>query len=106
MARYSDREHAIPLRKPELVRLLLRHLDSENPAELTHFRELCRLIEAILHFEFHERLECVKEFIRPFRSRHRSCVSGLRNKAAPRFVGECCDRHQSNLQPGPRDNQN
>jgi hypothetical protein len=66
MARYADREHAIPLRKPELVRLLLRHLDSENPAELTHFRELCRLIEAILHFEFHERLECVKELYAPF----------------------------------------
>ena len=66
MARYADREHAIPLRKRELVRLLLRHLGSENPAEQIHFRELCRLIEAILHFEFHERLECFKELYAPF----------------------------------------
>lgn len=66
MARCADREHAIPLRKPELIRLLLHQPGCGSPEEEFHFRQLCRLIEAILHFEFHQRLERIKELYTPF----------------------------------------
>ena len=59
------REHFIPLRKADLVRLLAEdaHLANE-PRE--QFLELCRRLEATLHFEYHCRLERLKDLYAPF----------------------------------------
>ena len=64
-APHWKREHFIPLRKVDLVRLLAEdsQLTSDQRAR---FLELCRLLEATFHFEYHRRLERLKELYAPF----------------------------------------
>src|SRR5262249_51491384 len=65
MAEYKDREHYIPLRKSELVDLLLRDKDMPHD-QREPFRQFCRLVEATFHFEYHQRLEALKNAYAPF----------------------------------------
>ena len=65
MAEYEDREHYIPLRKSDLVTMLCkdRKLDlRENEG----FRQFCRLVGAVWHFEYLETLEKLKDSYAPF----------------------------------------
>ena len=65
MAEYADREHYIPLRRTDLVDLLARH--GALPAEeRPRFENLCRLVTAIYHFEYHQKLEELKNEYAPF----------------------------------------
>jgi hypothetical protein len=62
---HVPREHFIPLRKADLVRILtgdtaLRAGDREL------FLSLCRLLESTFHFEYHQQLEDLKECYAPF----------------------------------------
>ena len=61
----SQREEFIPLRKSDLVELLTREL-GEGGASVDAFRQLCRMVEATLHFEYHAVLESLKELYAPF----------------------------------------
>ena len=65
MAEYSDREHFIPLRCSELVDLLCADKDVKS-AQRDVFRQFCRLVTATFHFEYHQRLEELKEAYAPF----------------------------------------
>jgi hypothetical protein len=65
MAEYKDREHYIPLRKSDLVELLCGD-KSLSRAERDSFRQLCVLISAVFHFEYHQRLEELKNDYAPF----------------------------------------
>ena len=60
MAEYKDREHYIPLRKSELVALLCREhgLKAEDAES---FRQFALLISALFHFEYHQKLEELKD---------------------------------------------
>ena len=55
----TPREHFIPLRKAELIDRLCAepHL---APGQRDAFRRLCELLDATLHFEYHQRLEDLK----------------------------------------------
>ncbi len=65
MAEYLDREHFIPLRKNDLMDLLLR--DKQLPAqEREPFRQFCRLVSATFHFEYLTKLEELKDAYAPF----------------------------------------
>ena len=51
MAEYKDREHFIPLRKSDLVELLCA--DKKLPLEEREpFRQFCRLVSSVFHFEY------------------------------------------------------
>jgi hypothetical protein len=65
MAEYQDREHFIPLRKQELIDLLCSDegLRAEGADE---FRQFCRLLSATYHFEYHQKLEALKNAYAPF----------------------------------------
>jgi hypothetical protein len=65
MAEYKDREHFIPLRRTELVNLLVADKDLPR-AEREPFRQFCRLVIATYHFEYHKRLEELKDAYAPF----------------------------------------
>lgn len=55
----GQREHFIPIRKADLVKLLADELP--GPAdEREQFLQLCQLLDATFHFEYHERLEELK----------------------------------------------
>lgn len=58
-------EHYIPLRKADLVQRLLAEpaLDANERTGVEH---LCRLLEATIHHEYHERLESLKQAYAPF----------------------------------------
>lgn len=65
MAEYEDREHYIPLRKSDLVGLLLS--DKKLPLDAREdFKQFCKLISAVFHFEYLERLERLKDAFAPF----------------------------------------
>lgn len=61
----QPREHFIPIRKADLVRMLLN-----DPALELHEREafshFCKLIEATIHHDFHAHLEELKDAYAPF----------------------------------------
>lgn len=56
MAERTDREHFIPIRKRDLIELLC-HEGDVNGENRELLREMCRLLDATLHFEYHERFE-------------------------------------------------
>jgi hypothetical protein len=65
MAEYADREHYIPLRVSDLVDLLCG--DKGLPrADAETFRQFCRLVIATYHFEYHQRLQELKDEYAPF----------------------------------------
>jgi hypothetical protein len=65
MAQYLDREHYIPIRKTELVELLCR--DRGMTAEAaSQFRQVCDLLSATFHFEYHKLLDELKDEYAPF----------------------------------------
>lgn len=63
--RRAPREHFIPIRKADLVQLLLA-----DPSLELHRRDLfaqfCRLLEATIHHQYHARLEALKNLYAPF----------------------------------------
>jgi hypothetical protein len=65
MAEYADREHYIPLRKGDLVELLLAD-KGLPPDDRGPFRQFCTLVSAIFHFEYLDRLEKLKDGFAPF----------------------------------------
>lgn len=56
----TRREHFIPIRKADLIRLLAED-ESLTQTEQSEFRDLCRMLEATFHFEYHDELENLKE---------------------------------------------
>lgn len=54
------REHFIPVRKADLVRLLADD-DSLTELECSQFLDLCRMLEATFHFEYHDELAKLKD---------------------------------------------
>jgi hypothetical protein len=71
MAEYKDREHYIPLRRSDLIEMLLKDQGVANDrpmtaAERDTFRQFCRLVTATYHFEYHQKLEELKDEYAPF----------------------------------------
>jgi hypothetical protein len=56
----EKREHFIPVRKADLIRLLADD-DSLSEQERSQFLDLCRMLEATFHFEYHDELEKLKD---------------------------------------------
>ena len=65
MADHPDREHFIPLRRADLVDLLCADR-TLKPRDGELFREFCRQLAAIYHFEYKQRLEALKTSYAPF----------------------------------------
>ncbi len=59
---HLNSEHFIPFRKSDLVRMCL-HDPGGTPA--ADFGQFCALLSAIFHFEFHDRLEQLKDLYAP-----------------------------------------
>ena len=65
MTTAPNRNRFIPFRKTDIIAMCGE--DSRmNAADLEEFRELCRLLEALFHFEFHRSLETLKNCYAPF----------------------------------------
>lgn len=54
------REHFIPIRKAELLRLLAQD-DQLNDQQREEFLTVCRVLDATLHFEYQQKLDDLKE---------------------------------------------
>ena len=60
-----NRDRFIPFRKTDIIAMCCE--DSRLHAEdIEEFRQLCRILEAHFHFEFHRRLEALKNCYAPF----------------------------------------
>jgi len=65
MADTRARDRFIPFRKTDIITMCCD--DSRMQAgDSEAFRELCRILEALFHFEFHRRLEALKNCYAPF----------------------------------------
>ena len=65
MADKQDRERFIPFRKADIVDMCIKDsglADDEKKA----FREFAQILDALFHFEFHQRLESLKNSYAPF----------------------------------------
>ncbi len=59
------RNRFIPFRKADIITMCSD--DARMPAEdVASFRDFCRILEALFHFEFHRRLESLKNCYAPF----------------------------------------
>ncbi|MBX9680915.1 MAG: DUF3754 domain-containing protein [Gemmataceae bacterium] len=65
MADLVDREHYIPIRKSDLIRLLATDVGME-PASADQFRRFCEILTATFHFQYYELLEEIKDNYAPF----------------------------------------
>ena len=54
------KEHFIPFRKSDIVAMCLRDSDFDQQQQ-EDFAHCCRLLHSIFHFEFHQRLEQLKD---------------------------------------------
>lgn len=62
---YKNRERFIPFRKSEIIRLLSEEEGFDHAAK-ERFHSFCRVLESLYHFEFHSKLEALKESYYPF----------------------------------------
>jgi len=61
----STRQRFLPFRRRDVVEMCV--VDGRlDGADAGDFRDLCRILGAVLHFEFHERLEALKDAYAPF----------------------------------------
>jgi hypothetical protein len=63
--RVGQTDHHIPVRKSRLIRLLLEDTNLHN-GDVCAFEQCCRLLSAIVHFQYHEWLEALKDLYAPF----------------------------------------
>jgi hypothetical protein len=65
MPQNRKRNRFIPFRKTDIVEMCAG--DSRMPeGDADEFRDFCRILEALFHFEFHQRLETLKNCYAPF----------------------------------------
>lgn len=82
----------IPFRRSDVVRMCADE-QRLSPSATADFDDLCRILEAVLHFEYHDRLEALKASYAPFDpdadTRALAPVdSATREAAQQRFLGE------------------
>ena len=65
MTKHQDRNRFIPFRKSDLVEMCINDSRFSGPDQ-TSFREFCRILESLIHFEFHRKLEMLKDCYAPF----------------------------------------
>src|SRR4249920_3606443 len=64
-ANHENLEHFIPLRKAELIDRLC-HEANLSPSDANSFRQLCQLLDATLHFQYHAHFEDLQNAYAPF----------------------------------------
>jgi len=67
----EPRGHFIPVRKSDIARALLAEAKIAEDGDTDAWREFCRLIGAIFHFEYFAELERLKEAYYYFNPHHR-----------------------------------
>jgi len=65
MADKHDRERFIPFRKADIVDMCIQDPGLAD-GEKTGFREFAQILQSLFHFEFHQRLETLKNCYAPF----------------------------------------
>jgi hypothetical protein len=80
MAEYANREHFIPLRRTDLVDMLERDLPE---GDREPFRQFCKLVTAIYHFEYNDLLDKLKVAYAPF-DPDSDCVSPYKVRSEER----------------------
>src|SRR5262249_24059241 len=53
----AERDQFIPVRKADLLDALIEHGSLGSEAERAEFRQICRVLAAIYHYQYFERLE-------------------------------------------------
>lgn len=65
MALLKRRERFVPYRKVDIIQMCVDDARLAS-AELSDFHDFCRILEVIFHYEFHQRLETLKNCYTPF----------------------------------------
>ena len=65
MAEHQNRSRFIPFRKADVVEMCINDSRLSGPDQ-NSFREFCRILESLIHFEFHYQVEMLKDCYAPF----------------------------------------
>ena len=65
MADDPNRDRFIPFRKADIITMCAND-PGLTDSEAKKFREFCRILDALFHFEFHHNLETLKNSYAPF----------------------------------------
>jgi hypothetical protein len=65
MKEYQNRNRFIPYRKADVVEMCITDARLSD-ADQSLFRDFCRILESLIHFEFHHQLETLKDCYAPF----------------------------------------
>ncbi len=65
MADQPTRDRFIPFRKTDIVEMCVNEAKLSKQDQ-TSFREFCRVLESMIHFEFHRQMEALKDCYAPF----------------------------------------
>src|SRR5262245_11151971 len=69
----QQRDQFIPVRKKDILDALVEHGQLPNDEQRTKFRQICRVLGAIFHYEYFERLEKLRQdyyYFNPELDRH------------------------------------
>ena len=80
------RERFIPVRKGEIIAALLAEPKLAEPAAQSEFRQLCKLVASIFHYEHFEELERLKDAYHHFNPHHPGSRTPPAKRHMPIFV--------------------
>jgi hypothetical protein len=78
----------IPFRKRDIVEMLLGE-QQLDPEQGTQFRQFCQIMQSIFHFDYHQRLEALKDAYAPLNpDRDTRAPQGIEQQAAQDFTAQ------------------
>lgn len=103
----SEREHFISVRKVDVLDALINHGALDAASDREKFREFCRLLGAIYHYEYHDQLERLHDdyfYFDPDSTGHARADAATIQRAYPDLVGALIDvLHDANFVEVSRD---
>jgi hypothetical protein len=90
-ATFADRDNFIPVRKLDILDALIGQGVLADAQERERFRQLCRLLGAIYHYQYFERLEKLRSayyYFNPEIDLHARCVRGLLDQSYAELVAQ------------------
>ncbi len=73
MGDYEDRDRYVPFRKRDVIRMLLDEGKLPTEQDNKDFEQFCVILQSIFHFEFHEKIEQLKDYYWPLNPDLKKC---------------------------------
>src|SRR5215475_11332404 len=85
----DERDQFIPVRKSDILDALVDHGQLASEAEREKFRQICRILGAIYHYEYFERLETLRRdyyYFNPELDRQARFDAAMQDRASTELI--------------------